>query len=1508
MTRHPSPVRGAGGGDDSPPPPSAPVESPDSLRSRQRARVIDLVSEGEIGGLVGGLKSVYLDDTPVQNADGSYNFTGITLVERKGTQAQSYIPGFPTSEAETAVATEVKYATPVVRSVSDGNINAVRVTLGIPALMSQNPTTGDISGTSVQIAIDVQTAGGGYVERIADIISGKSSSRYQRCYRVALTGPGPWDIRLRRLTADSVSAGLRNATWFDSITEIIDAKLRYPNSALVATELYADMFRVVPTRGFDIQGLLVQVPTNYDPLTRIYSGTWDGTFKRAWTDNPAWCYHDMVVESRYGCGDYIDAAQIDKWELYTIGQYCDGLVPDGFGGTEPRFRCNLFIQTREDAFKVLAALSSIFRAFAYWADGQVVVSQDAPADAVALFTAANVVDGTFDYPGSDKAVRHTVCLVAWNDPADRYRQKFEYVPDLDGIARWGVQQTEIVAVGCTSRGQAHRLGKWLLWTELNETETVSFRAGIDVLNGVAPGRVIAVADAFRAGRRLGGRIVAAAGASVTLDASVTIEVAKTYELSAVLPNGSVESRAVTSAPGVAATLALASAFTVDPLAGAIWVLAVSDLAPTAWRVISVAEVEPTVYEITALARNPAKFAAVEDDIKLDPVPTSAISAVPPPSPSDISFTESLYVAAPHVLGIKLAVSWSGTAARYAVNWRRGADNWQVETVTANSVDLINMAEGDHEFMIVAYDALGRRSPPQSATLYTVLGKSVPPADIGGLAAVLVIAGVRLDWAACADLDLLEYEVRAGSGWDSASVLATTGRMNQYLLPPLPIGTHTWLVKARDTTGNTSATAASVNLVVDYPAAPSPAATFAATDCVITWADCKTSNAIAEYEVRHGTSFAGGTRVGVATALQLKFAIDWTGPRTFWVAATDAAGNVGAAGAVAVDVLAPGGPTVSHTYSDANALLAWTAATGGSLPVAEYEIRHGGANWAGAVVVGRTKGTSWPVPVTWPGSRIFRVAAIDANGTPGGDLSTTVSPVAPSAVSPSAVLIGLKAALSWSVASGSLPVRGYEIRHGASWAAGAFVASVDGLAQRVPVEWTGNRTFWVAGFDSAGNFGTAASVVVGVTAPAAPVVSAAIVGSGVALTWPVPAASLPLAGYEVRHGASWAAGTSLGSILGTRFEVPAASWSGGRTFWVAASDQNGNVGAAGSVAVNVTAPSAPVLTGEVVDNNVLLRWTASSGTLPVATYELRRGATWAGAESVGTKSGGFTSVFETQAGSYTYWLAGIDTAGNTGTPASVTLAVSQPPDYVLNRNAVSTFSGTKSNMAANVDGSWAIPVNTTETWQTHFTARGWAGPSAQVAAGYDRFIQPSSASGYYEETIDHGGIIGATKITVEANLQNIVGTPAVSCTISKSTDGSAWTDYVGVWEVYVTSVRYVKVRITVSAAGATEIANLVSLSVRLDSKLKTVTGTVNCNAADSGGTTVYLTDDKTSGGDKLFLDVDAIQCTAAWQASYPGAVSLYDFTDTMNPLSFKVLLYDNAGTRISGWVSYMVRGF
>lgn len=807
-------IRGSGGDT---PSQHNPQETADTLQSSASAQILDLLSEGEIEGLVDGLKSVFLDGTPIQNSDDTYNFSGIVINTRTGTQSQDYIPGASSVENELSVAVEVKNGAPgpIVRSVTNVNVDAVRVLLSFPQL-SVSKSNGDLIGTSVNYAIDLQSNGAGYVEIINQTIFGKSMSKYERSHRIPLTGDAPWDIRVRRVTADAATASTQNRTVWESYAEIEDIKLSYPNSALVGIRVKASQFSSIPGRAYDVKLLKIQIPSNYDPVTREYTGSWDGTFNIAWTDNPAWVYYDLVTSERYGLGGFIPADQIDKWALYTVGRYCDEYVADGFGGTEPRFTCNLYLQSRAEAFKVINDLASIFRGMSYWAAGALTVTQDSPQDAAYLFTPANVINGIFNYVGASAKARHTVVLVTWNDPADFYRQKVEYVEDAAGILRFGIIESQVVAMGCTSRGQAHRLGKWILYTEKYESETVGFQTGLEGAT-CRPGQIIKVADPVRAGIRRGGRISSASVNQITID-DATLVFSFGLTISVVQPDNSVEDAAVLSING--AVITLETPLSQAPQQGAIWLISDIEIEPQLFRIITIVENANGAFEVTALAHNSSKYNYVDFGTSLEVQDISQLNLTPA-SPTDLLVTETLYAVAKDVR-VKITLSWRSvpTAASYIVLWRRDSQNViTLPETSSNEIELLNAEAGAYDFWVYALSALGKRSVP-STVHQVIAGRTSIPTDVQNFSLIPQAGMAYLTWDLSTDLDVLiggtvrirhTLDLVSPSWNDSVDIVPALPGSATKIQAPLLQGTY--LAKFVDSSGNLSDSAALIETTV-----------------------------------------------------------------------------------------------------------------------------------------------------------------------------------------------------------------------------------------------------------------------------------------------------------------------------------------------------------------------------------------------------------------------------------------------------------------------------------------------------------------------------------------------------------------------------------------------------------------------------------------------------------------------------------------------------------------------
>ncbi|MGN8188265.1 phage tail protein [Burkholderia sp. 22088] len=733
-------AKGGGGGG------SGGGESPDNLHSIARAKVLDIISEGPIVGLVRGMQSVFLDGTPIQNSDGSVNFQNYSVDVRTGTLDQEFMPGFPAVERESAVGVPLTSDAPWVRQVQNTQLSAVRVRFGVPALQKSDPATG-VFGYRVEYAIDLSVDGGSYAQVLSSAFDGKTTSLYERSHRIELpratTG---WLVRVRRITPNAHSSLIADTVNIEAITEVIDRKLRYPMTALVGMTFDARSFSQVPVRSYHIRGLIVRVPSNYDPETRTYSGPWNGTFKPAWTNNPAWIFYDLLLNDRYGLGKTVDASMIDKWGLYEIARYCDVMVSDGRGGVEPRFTCNCVIQSAADAYKVLQDIASVFRGISYWGPGAVVASADMPSDPVYVYTAANVIDGAFRYVGSERKTRYTVALVSYNDPSNQYKQAVEYVPDDDGIARYGVIKTQVTAFGCTSQAQAHRLGRWLLLTSRYESGTVSFKVGMDGVL-VGPGQVIAIADPRKAGRRIGGRIRAAAGNIVTLDKAPTV--APGDRFTAILPSGVAQYRAVKSVNGD--VLTLADRFDADPVPGAVWMLENAEVAAQLYRVVSVQEGDDDgriEYTITATMHEPGKYAAIDDGAQIQQRPVTVVPPSVQAPPANVRITT--YSAVDQGISkTTMVIAWdaANNAVTYLPEWRKDNGEWvSVPRTGGLQVEVPGIYQGRYVARVRAQNVMNVTSLPATSVETQLKGKTSLPPAVVSLKAAGVVYGINLDWA------------------------------------------------------------------------------------------------------------------------------------------------------------------------------------------------------------------------------------------------------------------------------------------------------------------------------------------------------------------------------------------------------------------------------------------------------------------------------------------------------------------------------------------------------------------------------------------------------------------------------------------------------------------------------------------------------------------------------------------------------------------------------------------
>ncbi len=793
-------IHGAKGGSDKP---KTPTEAPDSLRSIALAKMLIAVGEGEFDGTPTA-KNIFLDNTPLQDEQGNLNFPNVKWEWRTGSVEQPYIPGLPSVENETSLGIELRSGTPWVRAISNTQLSAVRLRFAWPMLQSVD-ANGNINGYRIEYKVELATDGGAYTQVLSEAADGKTTSTYERTRRIDLPkASSGWLLRVTRITVNQNNNKIADTMQIAGFTEVIDAKLRYPNTALLYIEFSAEQFRNIPAITIECDARKMSVPSNYDPRTRSYIGIWDGTFKQAWTDNPVWMTYDITVNDRFGLGRRIKQWQVDKWELYRIAQYCDQLVPDGKGGMEPRFICNLNLQGKADAWTLLRDISAIYRGMTYWAQGQVVSLSDMPraTDFDFAYTRANVIDGKFTYGSASERTRYSRALISYDNPANNYDTDVTAVTDCKLQRRYGDNPLEISAIGSTRESEAQRRGKWALLTNAKD-RAVTFRTGLAGRIPL-PGYVIPIADELIAGRPVGGLVAAVGGKVITLDRDTSAKPGDRLILN--LPDGKCEGRTILLVSGRKVTVT--TAYSVAPEPELVWCLDADDLAVPLYRVTSVSRPEPGVFEISAVQYDPSKFAHIDTGARLEERPISVIPITVVPAPASVTLTSNSSIAQGLAV-TTMTIAWESVAGAvaYDVEWRKDSGNWsKVQRTGSSSVDVTGIYAGAYLARVRAVSAFDISSIWKSSQLTQLNGKEGLPPAVSYLTTHSRLFEIGLKWGfppGADDTQRTEIWYSPSNSLENAAKLSDLAYpQNDYSLQSLAAGAQFFFwARLVDRTGN-----------------------------------------------------------------------------------------------------------------------------------------------------------------------------------------------------------------------------------------------------------------------------------------------------------------------------------------------------------------------------------------------------------------------------------------------------------------------------------------------------------------------------------------------------------------------------------------------------------------------------------------------------------------------------------------------------------------------------------
>ena len=1242
-------IKGAGGkgGASTATTPKPPVNS---LHSISYAKIVDVISEGEIKGLVDGMKSIYFDKVPLQNPDGTYNFEGVTVASTVGSINQAALTGFDAVLTEVSVGDEITHQTtggkpgPSIVTLNP-NIDKVQLKLGTNALYKTNTKTGRNLPFSIEFLIFIKkTTDSSWSNPFNGTtidITGTTTAPYERQVEISFDDrSATWMVKVERVTLDKEELEDENSdqkkfnhncrSYLNSYTEVTEARLSYPDTAYVATKVDASQFgSSIPSRSFLVDGIIVKVPSNYDPVTRKYTGVWNGAFKNAWTNNPAWILRHLLTNTRYGCG--IPEQYIDDSELYIIAKHCDELVPSGLGDglTEPRFTINTVLSTQEDVNTAISHITSVFAGMAFWDSNTIRTVADYDSDVVTTVTKANVVDGEFNYTSSSIRERHSVALVTWNDPDSDYTSQVEIVEDRESIEQFGWKTIDVTAFGCTSRGQAHRLGRRILYSERVETETISYSAGLDHYK-VRPGDIIQVSDPSKDGARYGGRVLAVNKNNVTLDSAKNTSVGDKIYFTTV--NNTVNLHTVVSKVGDVVTVN----GTVSTAIGSVWQSIPSVLTHLPrYRVVSVSEVGDGTYGITGVYHDPNKYSYIENNLDLPTIVVKKNNFNPAP-PTSITHSESLEKNN-NTVTTCLYTSWSDTKAdgtstptSWSVRYRKNGGNWEDTIVHTRTIVLNNLSDDDViEFHIRSRSLTGKASGSYASSTYSILGKTIPPEQVTGFVSSVISNGsVQLKWNNNPEVDINRYEIYKNSSRTGTPFYS--GIQNSYLVKKGELTSgETLYIWAVDELQNYSVASSQLNVIYSNSATPvvdvsEDDSNDSNTFFVATWNDVEVSNG---FDIKNYTvtvSRAGVTIRSLKTkSTQYRFQVKQAGVYTVSVVANDVFGQKSLAGSASKECFAPTAPTGLTVENKDNQLtLKWSDSVKGTLPIKRYLVSTSNSVWSGSSVIHSDLSTSKQITDLFTSSVktvTLYVRAVDSAGnqSPSATITYTASSVAFTGTITKKVSDTSKTVANikykWPAASSPFGIVNYEVSLTGVVTETAVVSSLEWTTN---LTWIGATTLSVVAVDSKGNKSAALTHTFTSSAPNAvttSVVNAVTSSNGnitVIVDWePATKGTLPIAGYEVRNTNSGFGtsgyvykGTSTKATITTPLSTLAT-----KSVYIQTFDTEGNYSTTYTVqlAVNMT-PAVPNSLYAVIERNKLAVVYSPSLSIGVPDYDIAIG--------------------------------------------------------------------------------------------------------------------------------------------------------------------------------------------------------------------------------------------------------------------------------------------------------------